>query len=54
MLGTTTIGDLSYAEGEYAEKVRVSVGDGGKWTVLWHCRDTRSERGRSSDNTGWD
>ncbi|KAH9995620.1 hypothetical protein BJV77DRAFT_991276 [Russula vinacea] len=37
MLGRTTIGDLSYVEGEWAEKVRVRVGEGGKWTVLRHC-----------------
>jgi len=58
MLGRTTIGDLSYADEEYAENVRVRVGEGGKWTVLRHCRGTGRERGRglSSDKSGrgWD
>jgi hypothetical protein len=54
MLGRTTIGDLSYVEEEWAEKVRVSVGEGGKWTVLRHCRDMRRERGLSLDRSGWD
>ena len=49
MLGRTTIGDLSYVEEEWAEKVRVRVGEGGKWTVLRHCRDVR---GLSSDKSG--
>ena len=54
MLGRTTIGVLSYAEGEWAEKVRVSVGEGGKWTVLRHCRVMWRERGLSIDRSGWD
>jgi hypothetical protein len=54
MLGATTIGVLSYAEGEWAEKVRVSVGEGGKWTVLRHCRARWRERGLSFDRFGWD
>ena len=34
------MGERSYADGEYAEKVRVRVGEGGKWTacdgeLLW-------------------
>lgn len=39
LLGRTTIGERSYDEGEYAENVRVSVGEGGKRTewclLLW-------------------
>jgi hypothetical protein len=57
MLGRTTIGDLSYAEGEWAEKVRVSVGEGGKWTVFRHCRVAmcREEKGSPLvDRSGWD
>ncbi len=34
--------------------MRVSVGEGGKWTVLRHCRDIRSERGLLFDRSGWD
>lgn len=39
-MGRTTIGERSYDEGEYAENVRVSVGEGGKRTececlVVW-------------------
>lgn len=48
------MGDLSYVEEEWAEKVRVSVGEGGKWTVLRHCRGRWRERGLSVDNSGWD
>jgi hypothetical protein len=47
------MGDLSYVEEEWAEKVRVSVGEGGKWTVLRHCRVRWRERGLV-DNSGWD
>jgi hypothetical protein len=54
MLGRTTIGVLSYVEGEWAEKVRVRVGEGGKWTVLRHCRVMWRERGPSVDRSGWD
>lgn len=56
MLGRTTIGDLSYAEEEYAEKVRVRVGEGGKWTVLRHCRCAGRKRGLWSGKSGqeWD
>jgi len=32
----------------------VSVGEGGKWTVLRHCRVKRRERGLSFDRSGWD
>lgn len=53
MLGRTTIGDLSYAEEEWAEKVRVRVGEGGKWTVLRHCRDMR-ELSSDKSGRGWE
>ena len=54
MLGRTTIGDLSYVEEEWTEKVRVRVGEGGKWTVLRHCRGMGTGRGLLSGESGRD
>lgn len=40
-------------EEEWAEKVRVRVGEGGKWTVLRHCLGMGRERHLSSGGSGW-
>lgn len=34
-LGRTTMGERSYVDGQCASNVRVSEGEGGKWTAWW-------------------